>query len=106
MKQIANISLTIFDENNKKIYHSKIDSTNKAHIVQLKNNRYDALKPLKNKFTRLEKMLKSFSHKELEEYILNRIHKNNSNDINNTDDLNNYSCVIFLFSNIRVISFF
>ena len=60
MKQITNISLTIFDENNKKIYHSKIDSTNKAHIVQLKNNRYDALKPLKNKFTRLEKMLKSF----------------------------------------------
>ena len=50
MKQITNISLTIFNEDNKKIYHSKNDSTNKAHIVQLKNNRHSALKPLKNKF--------------------------------------------------------
>ena len=32
----SNISLTISDEDNKKIYHSKNDSTNKAHIVQLK----------------------------------------------------------------------
>ena len=32
----SNISLTIFDEDNKKIYHSKNDSTNKAYIVQLK----------------------------------------------------------------------
>ena len=29
----SNISLTIFDEDNKKIYHSKNDSTNKAHKV-------------------------------------------------------------------------
>ena len=33
----------------------------------MKNNRYVALKPFKNKFMRLEKMLKSFSHKELKE---------------------------------------
>ena len=72
----------------KKIYTTKNDSTNKAHIVQLKNNRNAALKPLGNKFTWLEKMLKSFSDKELKEYILNRICINNSNDINNTDDLN------------------
>ena len=59
----SNISLTIFDKNNKKIYTTKYDSTYKAYIVQLKNNRYAALKLLKNKFMRLEKMLKSFSHK-------------------------------------------
>ena len=49
------------------------------------------MKPLKNKFTRLEKMLKSFSHKELKDYILNRIHTNDLNDLNdtNTNDLNN-----------------
>ena len=29
----SNISLTIFDEDNKKVYHSKNDSTNKAHKV-------------------------------------------------------------------------
>ena len=52
----------------------------KAYIVQLKNNRYAALKPLKNKLIQLEKMLKSFSHKELKEYILNLIRTNDAND--------------------------
>ena len=47
----SNISLTIFDENSKKICHTKNDSANKAYIVQLKNNRYATLKPLRNKFT-------------------------------------------------------
>ena len=59
----SKISLAIFDENNKKIYHSKNDSTNKAHIVQFKRNRYAALKPPKNKFVRLDKMLNLFTHK-------------------------------------------
>ena len=58
-----NISLTIFDENNKKIYTSKNNSTNKAKIIQLKNNRYVALKPLKNKFIKLDTTLKNFSNK-------------------------------------------
>ena len=60
----------------------KNDSTNKTYIVQLKNNRYPALKPLKNKYRWSEKMWKSFSHKELKEYILNHIHTNDSNDSN------------------------
>ena len=73
--------MTIFDEDNKD--HPKNDSTDKAYIVQLKNNRCPTLKPLKNKYTRSEKMWKSFSHKELEEYILNHIHTNDySNDSN------------------------
>ena len=59
--------MTIFAEDNKKIYHRKNDSANKAYIVQLKNNRYATLKPLRNKFMWLEKILKSFSHKELKE---------------------------------------
>ena len=58
-----NISLTIYDENNKKIYTSKNNSTNKAKIIQLKNNRYVALKPLKNKFIKLDTTLKNFSNK-------------------------------------------
>ena len=78
----SNISLTIFDDNNKKIYTTKNGRANKTYIVQLKNNRYAALKPLKNKFMRLEKMLKSFSHKELKEYILNHIYTNDPNDSN------------------------
>ena len=79
----SNIPLAIFDESNKKIYTTKDDSTNKEHIVQLKNNRYAALKPFENKFTWLEKMLKSFSHKELKDYIINHV---NSNDLNNTNN--------------------
>ena len=75
----SNISMTIFDEGNKKIYHTKNDSTNKAHIVQLKHNRYAALKSPKNKLMGLEKMLTSFSHTELKEYIFNRIHTNDLN---------------------------
>ena len=35
-----NISLNIFKEDNQKIYASKNDTTNKAYIVKLKNNRY------------------------------------------------------------------
>ena len=57
----------------------------------MKNYRYAAIKPLKIKFTHLEKMLKSFSHKEIKEYILNHIHINNSNfsnDINDSNDTN------------------
>ena len=75
----SNISMTIFDEGNKKIYHKKNDSTNKAHIVQLKNNRYAALKSPKNKLMGLEKTLTSFSHTGLKEYIFNRIHTNDLN---------------------------
>ena len=56
--------MTIFDENNKKIHTTKNKSANKAQIVQLKNNRYAALKPLKNKFIKLDKTLTSCPHKE------------------------------------------
>ena len=38
-----NISLRIFDENNKRLYSSKNNSTNKAQIVKLKNDRYAAI---------------------------------------------------------------
>ena len=57
-----NTSLTMLDENNKYIYIyiTKNNNTNKA-----KNNRDAALKPYKNKFIKLDKMLTSFSHKEL-----------------------------------------
>ena len=76
----SNISLTIFDKDYKIIYNTKNDSTNKAFIIQLKNNRYAALKLRKNKFMKSKKLLESFSHKELTEYILKRISVNDSNN--------------------------
>ena len=54
----------------KKINISRNDTTNKPYIVQLKNNRYVAMKPLKNTFTQLNQILKSFAHMELKEYVL------------------------------------
>ena len=87
-----NTSLKIFDEINKKIYIyiTKNNSDNKAQIVQLKNNRYAALKPVKNKFIKLDKMLTSFSHKELREHLLKYILKNKISDVNDISDINNY----------------
>ena len=71
-----NISLTVFDENNNIVYTSSNNSTNKAQIVKLKDNRYAAVKPLKNKFIKLNKILESFSHLELSEHMLQNILKN------------------------------
>ena len=82
--------MTIFDGNNKKIYITKNNSANKAQIVQLKNNRYAALKPVKNKFIKLDKMLTSFSLKELREHILKRILKNKISNVDDIIDINNY----------------
>ena len=77
-----NISLTVFDENNNIVYTSNSNSTNKAQIVKLKDDRYAAIKPLKNKFIKLNKILESFSHTELREHILQNILKNKIEGIN------------------------
>ena len=74
-------------ESTKYIYR-KNDSTNKAYLVQLKNNRYTALKPLKNKFMRLGKMLKPFSNEEINEYMLSHFISNGLNDLNDTNNSN------------------
>ena len=84
-----NISLTIFDEKIRKIYITKNNSDNKTQIVKLKYNRYAALKPLKNKFTKLDKMLISFSHKELRKHILQYILKNKIDDVEITNNIDN-----------------
>ena len=56
-----NFSLTIFDENKNRIYTSRNNSTIKAQIVKLQNNnRYAALKPFKNRFVKLDDILRSF----------------------------------------------
>ena len=72
-----------------KYIYCKNNSPNKAYIVQLKNNRYAALKPLKNKFIRLGKMLKPFSNEEINEYMLSHFISNGLNDLNDTNNSNN-----------------
>ena len=71
-----NISLTAFDENNDITYLPKNSSTYKAQIVKINNNRYTAVKSLKNKFIKLDTLLESFSHLELKEHIIQNILKN------------------------------
>ena len=68
-----NMSLTVFDENNKMLYSPNNNSANKAKIVKINNCRYAAIKPLKDKFIKLNELLKSFSKLELREYFLQRI---------------------------------
>ena len=71
----CNISLIVFDENNNIIHLSKNNSINKTHIVKM-NNRYTAVKPLKNKFIKLNKLFESFSRLELRQHIIQNILKN------------------------------
>ena len=77
----TNISLTVFDEKNKIIYRSNNNSTHKAQIVKIDNDGYAAIKPLKDKFIKLNKLLQSFSHLELREHILHIILKNKMDGI-------------------------
>ena len=67
------MSLTVFDENNKMLYSPNNNSANKAKIVKINNCSYAAIKPLKDKFIKLNELLKSFSQLELREYFLQRI---------------------------------
>ena len=66
----------MFDEKNKIIYKPNNISVNKARIVKIDDDRYAAIKPLKDKFIKLNELLNSFSHLELGEYILQNILKN------------------------------
>ena len=68
-----NISLTIIDENNNTIYESINNSNNKAKILKINNNRYAGIKPIKDKYIKLKELLRSFTHEELREYIMNKI---------------------------------
>ena len=68
--------MTVFDEKNKIIYKPNNISVNKAQIVKIDDDRYATIKPLKDKFIKLNELLNSFSHLELGEYILQNILKN------------------------------
>ena len=58
------------------IYKPNNISVNKARIVKIDDDRYATIKPLKDKFIKLNELLNSFSHLELGEYILQNILKN------------------------------
>ena len=66
-------SLEIMDEDNNIVYSPSNTTNNKAVIVKLKNNRYAALKPIKNKYVKQKEILRSLSHKEINDFIKKKI---------------------------------
>ena len=56
------ISLRIFDENNEMIHQTNDNDDTKANIIKINNNRYAAIKPIKNKSIKLNELIKSHSH--------------------------------------------
>ena len=60
-----NISVTVFNEDKKIIYSPNNFTPNKASIVRTNDNRYAAIKPLKDNFIKLKELSQSFSHSEL-----------------------------------------
>ena len=74
--------MTVFDENINIIYSSENNSTQKAHIVKWNNYRHATIKPLKNKSIKLNEILKSFTHLELREHLIQYILKNKIDGIN------------------------
>ena len=60
-----NISVSVFNEDKKIIYSPNNFTPNKARIVRTNDNRYAAIKPLKDNFIKLKELLQSFAHSEL-----------------------------------------
>ena len=54
-----NISFIVYDENHNLIHKSINNSNKKACIVKINNNRYQALKPNKDKYIQLRELLKN-----------------------------------------------
>ena len=67
------ISLTEYDINKQIIYHSKNNTNKKAYIIKINYNRYHVLKPAKDKYTKLNNLLKQFTQKELSDFIFKKI---------------------------------
>ena len=55
------ISLRIFDKNNEMIHQTNDNGDTKANIIKINNNRYAAIKPIKNKSIKLNELMKSHS---------------------------------------------
>ena len=66
------VSLQILDEDGN-IYSPSNTSKNKAVIVKINGCRYIAIKPIKNKYSKLREILQCFLHKEISDIIKQKI---------------------------------
>ena len=67
------MSLEIMDEDRNIIHTPSNTTNNKEMIIELENNRYAALKPIKIKYIRLNEILQYFSHKEISNVIMKKV---------------------------------
>ena len=67
--------MTVLNENNEIIYTSNNNSYIKAKIIKINNDRYAAIKPLKNESINLNEFIKSHSHHELRDILFEIILK-------------------------------
>ena len=70
-----NISLTVFNEDEKIIYSPNNNTLNKAHKAKINDYRYAAIKPIKDHFIKLKELLQSFSQSELRDPRVQNIFK-------------------------------
>ena len=66
------ISLNVYDEYGD-LLHKATNSINNAYVLKINNNRCHALKPNKDKYIILKDTLKLFTHKELTDFLLNKV---------------------------------
>ena len=73
------ISLTVFDEDERIIYSwNNYNTLNKAAIVKINNDRYAAIKLIEDNYIKLKELLQSFSRTELSNLRIQNILKNYS----------------------------
>ena len=72
-KDNPNISLSVYDEYGNLLIKTKNNSNNKAHIIKINTYIYHALKTDKDKHIQLKQLLKQFTHKEITEFIMNKV---------------------------------
>ena len=68
--------MTIIDEDKNILYRPSNIGNNKAQVVKLKDNRYAAIKQIKNKYIKLKEILQSFSHEEITNIIYSNVYTN------------------------------
>ena len=68
-----NIFLSTVDGNNNIILHPNNKSLNKVKIVKINYSRYAGLKPIKNKYIKLNELIKLFTQEELRDIIMQKI---------------------------------
>lgn len=68
-----NISLSVYDEMGDILHKASTSTNSKAYIVKINDHRYHAIKPSKDKHIKLKELLNHFIHKELVQYIVDKV---------------------------------